>query len=125
MEITTIIGFALISLFLYGILRQYSPNYALLLSVVCGVFLLVLSIVSLTPVLEFANKLAAYTSFGNLSVIFKAVAIAILAQFTADLCKEAGQISLAGSVELIGKTGIIIVCVPLFTAMTDIILELL
>ncbi len=125
MEITSMLGFALISLFLYGILRQYSPNHALLLSALCCVFLFIFSANSLAPVLGFASRLASYTAFGNLSLIFKAVAIALLTQFTADLCKEAGQVSLAGGVELLGKTGILIVCVPLFTAMADIILELL
>ncbi len=125
MELTTLFGFAIISLFLYGILRQYNPNYAILLSCVCCVFLVVYAVGTLEPVFNLVQNLSQHTSFEGVSIIFKAVGIAVLTQFTQELCRESGQTALASSVEFVGKVAVIIISVPLLVSLSDIILELL
>ncbi len=125
MEILTLFGFAVVCIFCYGVLRQYNSTYAILLSAVCGAIILIYIFNSLSPVVELLNELAKYAYFGEFSIIFKAVALAVVSQFTTDLCKESGQVALAGSVELMGKISIILVCLPLIISLTEIIVELL
>ncbi len=125
MEITSLFGFAIISLFLYSVLRQYNQSYAILLSVVCCIILIIYASNTLEPIFTLIQNLAQYTQTGDFSVVFKAVAIAVLSQFTSDLCKESGQLALSGSVEFVGKVAIILVSLPLLLTLTDIILELL
>ena len=58
-------------------------------------------------------------------VVFKAVAIALMAQSVQDLCMEAGQTALAGRVELAGEVAVLLAAMPLFTVLTDTLLALL
>ncbi len=125
MEILTLFGFAIVSIFCYGILRQYNGVYAILLSAVCGSIILIYIFNSLAPVIEILNSLSNYASFGEFGVIFKAVALAVISQFTTDLCKESGQVALASSVELMGKISIILISLPLIVSLSQIILQLL
>ena len=46
-------------------------------------------------------------------------------QCTQDLCREAGQTALAGRVEFAGKAAMLVAALPLFSALADILLELL
>ena len=125
MEILKLLAFALVALFLTGILRQYNQNYALLLSVAVCAALLVVAVRALSPVLDFAQKLSSYTQWGDYASVFKAVAIALITQCTQELCREAGQPALAGRVEFAGKVAVLLAAMPLLASLADIILELL
>lgn len=125
MDMIKIIAFALMALFLLGILRQYNPNYALLMSLAACALLLALAVRALTPVFSFAQTLAAYARWSDFSVVYKAVAISLLSQSAQDLCRESGQLALAGRVEFAGKVAVLVAAMPLFTSLGGIILELL
>ena len=125
MEMIQWISFALVTLFLLGFLRQYNPNYAMVISLAASAALLLFALKAIGPIFSFAEKLAAYAQWSDFSAVYKAVAISLLAQFTQDLCREAGQLALAGRVEFVGKIAVLLAALPLFAAMGDIILELL
>ena len=80
---------------------------------------------ALGPVLSFVETLSQFSGFEHLGTVFKAVAIALMAQSVQDLCMEAGQTALAGRVELAGKVAVLLVAMPLFTVLTDTLLALL
>ncbi|MEG2699278.1 MAG: stage III sporulation AC/AD family protein [Ruthenibacterium sp.] len=125
MEVLKLFGFAIAALFLYSILRQYNQTYAVVLSLTCCTVLLIFALNAAEPLLLFARKLSAYTQWGDFSAVFKAVAIALLTQCTQDLCRESGQVALAGRVEFAGKVAMLLCAMPLFASLADIIMELL
>ena len=125
MEFLQLVGFALASLAVLTILKQYNPTYAVPAGIACCALLLVLSLRALTPLLSFVQRLAAYSNGTDIGIVFKAVAIAVLTQTTEDLCKEAGHIALAGRIEFAGKIAILLAAMPLFVSLADTILELL
>lgn len=125
MDMIKIAAFTIFALFLLGVLRQYNPSYALLASLAACVVLLVFAVRAVLPVFAFAEKLAAYAQWSDFSGVYKAVAISLLSQSAQDLCREAGQIALAGRVEFAGKVAVLLAALPLFAALGDIILELL
>lgn len=125
MEILKLFGFAVAALLLYSVLYQYNRSYAVVLSLLCCVVLLLFAVRAAQPVLIFVQRLSAYTQWGDISAVFKAVAVALLTQFTQDLCRESGQTALAGRVEFAGKIAILLCAMPLFASLADIILELL
>lgn len=125
MEVFKILGFCLCALVLLSILRQYNPGYAVLAALACCMVLLWVVVRQLDPVLAFINTLSQMSGFEYLDSVFKAVAIALLTQSVQDLCAEAGQTALAGRVELIGKAGVLLAALPLFTALVNTLLDLL
>ena len=46
-------------------------------------------------------------------ILFKSVGICFISQFSADICKDAGEHTLSGKVELAGKITILICALPL------------
>lgn len=46
-------------------------------------------------------------------ILFKALGIAILSQFCADICRECGENAAANGVEWTGKVEILLLCLPL------------
>ncbi|MGI5957954.1 MAG: SpoIIIAC/SpoIIIAD family protein [Massiliimalia sp.] len=127
MELTPVVGGALAAAALCLLLKQYKPEYAMMLSAVCGamVFLAVLS--SLSPVLELANTLAGQTGVNTLygKTLFKALGICYLVQLASDCCRDAGQTAIAGKIELAGKGAIVLLSLPLFESLAETALTLL
>ncbi len=125
MELFGVFGFALASVYLYSFLKQYNQTFAIAISAVCCAIVLVFAIEMAMPVIELIDTLAQNVQLSNFSVLYKAIAFTLLTQFAQDLCTEAGQITLAGTVEFFGKIAIIIVAIPLIMSLTEIVTELL
>ena len=125
MDIFKVLGFCLCALVLLRVLRQYNPGYAVLAALACCMVLLWFVMQALGPVLSFVETLSQFSGFEHLGTVFKAVAIALMAQSVQDLCMEAGQTALAGRVELAGKVAVLLAAMPLFTVLTDTLLALL
>lgn len=112
MDIFKILGFCLCALVLLSVLRQYNPGYAVLAALACCMVLLWFVMQALGPVLSFVETLSQFSGFEHLGTVFKAVAIALMAQSVQDLCMEAGQTALAGRVELAGKVAVLLAAMP-------------
>ena len=125
MYIFKVQGFCLCAVVLLSVLRQYNPGYAVLAALACCMVLLWFVMQALGPVLSFVETLSQFSGFEHLGTVFKAVAIALMAQSVQDLCMEAGQTALAGRVELAGKVAVLLAAMPLFTVLTDTLLALL
>ncbi len=78
-----------------------------------GIILLSVAVAELTGLKDFIDQIS---SFGNASLftpIIKALFVALLCQFTAEICRDFGENSIASKVELGGKTVIIYLSIPL------------
>jgi len=104
-----------IGVIITAILKEYKSEYAIVFSVCCGIFVLVLIVNYVMPnIKSFYNTLNISTSTVNyISVIIKALCIAYLCEFCADTCRDFGQSSLAVKAELVGKCAIFTLCIPL------------
>ncbi len=58
-------------------------------------------------------------------VLFRALGIAVLTQVSSDICRECGEATAAGGVELIGKLEILLLCVPLINELLSVAAGLL
>ncbi len=96
-------------------LRPLSPPMALLLSLACGIALLFCMFKPLTEVLsELSGLMTSAGIDGSIYLpVVKAVGISVLVRISAELCRDAGQNSLASKLELAGAVASIAVCLPL------------
>ncbi len=94
MEIFTIIGIGLVSAVLAVVLRQYRPEYAMLVSLAAGVVILVLVCTSITPVVEQINSIIDLADIPGeyTSILFKVLGICFVTQIACDTCKDAGKV---------------------------------
>ncbi len=115
MEIFKILGLIFICAIICVILKQYKPEYSLVIAIVCCVTVLTLLIKEiLTPITLIEEKIE-QSGIDNsyFKVALKALGIGYITSFVADSCRDAGQSALALKAELAGKCAIFILSVPL------------
>lgn len=122
-----LIGIALVAVTVFGIVRKYTPEYSVIVetgAVMLAVFLLFPYI---KDVIDFFSSYASVSGVGEnyIKIILKAVGIAVLTQFTADICRDSGQNALAGKVELGGKLFITILAIPMAEALIEVAVSII
>lgn len=127
MDLNKIIGAAVISAALIVLLRQYRPEFGVILSVAASGLLFLWIVGSVLPVIQEIWDLAQKAGLPgqDAEVLVKALGICFLTQTASDACKDAGESSLASKVELSGKAAVLILCLPMFQDLLDIALRLI
>ncbi|MBE0466259.1 MAG: stage III sporulation protein AD [Candidatus Desulforudis sp.] len=127
MEITQIVGFGLVAAVLVIILRQYKPEIALLVSVAAGIALFLAILGKIGAVIEVLHDLSrrANVNMVYLGAILKIVGIAYIADFGAQVCRDAGEGALASKIELAAKILILVLAIPIVMAVLDILMKIL
>ncbi|WP_434304616.1 stage III sporulation protein AD [Clostridium botulinum] len=127
MEIIKIVAFAFISLFLILIFKGRRDDLAVQISIAAGVIIFLFLTSKITAILQFMQQLALKTNidFIYLSTVFKILGIAYLATFCSEICKDAGENSLASKVEFAGKILILGLAIPILMAVLQSILKIM
>jgi stage III sporulation protein AD len=60
-------------------------------------------------------------NIGYLQTLLKIVGITYIAEFASDLCKDAGYQTIAGQIQIFGKLSVLMVSIPILTALLDTI----
>jgi len=121
------IGLALTGTVLCLLLKQYKPEYAVVVSIVCGVLLFAGVLANLEPAFASMNELMQNSGIdaGYTKTIVKALGICYVVQLASDSCKDAGQSAIASKVELAGKVSIVLLCLPMFQNLAEIAMKLI
>lgn len=123
MEVTRILGLAVVAVVLCVLLRQHKPEYAVFISIATTILLMVFSlglidqmITSISSILKSSNINEQY-----FNILLKVIAISYLTQFTADICKDAQETAIAAKVELAGRITILIMALPIYLGVFKVI----
>lgn len=127
MDIMKIVGIGLIATILAIILREEKPEIAIQVSIVTGLIIFIFVITKLNSVVEVLKYFAAKTNIDLLyfTVILKVIAVAYITEFGAQVCKDAGESSIASKIEFGGKVLIMIMAIPILAALMDTITKLI
>jgi len=121
MEIVSVCGIALIAILLSSVLKQFKKEYAVFLSIILGIVLLKYSITVLSDKLNFFNSIIKNSSVGDFGeVLLKTFGVSLVVETASDICKDAGESSIASKIELIGKIEILIIGIPLIERIIQI-----
>ena len=122
MEGARIGGLALVGLVVLLVLRQYKPEWAVFIR-------MAVTVVSMGIILSMAGTVITYVTdltegTGALdgatwSLLLKALGIAFLTETAASICRDSGEASLAGWVEMAGKLEILLLAFPLIRTVLD------
>ena len=122
MNIVQICGFALLGVIMVLVLRSFRPEYATVAGIVAGILLLATTFTPLVSILDSVTAIAEDTGFSVYSsVILKSMGIGILAQTTADVCRDSGVSMLAAKVEFAAKIMILLLCIPILETLMSLI----
>ncbi|WP_088011436.1 stage III sporulation protein AD [Gottfriedia acidiceleris] len=123
-----IVGIGLAATFVILLLNQFKMNnftLAITVFISCVLFLFLLDKVQF--LLDEIQKLANQASIKNVYVetLLKIIGIAYIAEFGVQITKDAGQGAIASKIELGGKVLILVLAVPILTALIETILSFL
>lgn len=122
-----ITGVALIGAFLAMIIKEQKPNLALLLVVFVGSSIFLFLIDKVYEIIRMIQSLAvnANVNMVYLSTILKIIGIAYIAEFAAQITKDAGQGSIASKIELAGKILILTMAIPILTVIIENVIQMI
>ena len=127
MMILKVISFALVALFLYLLFKDKRGYLAALILLAAGVVIFIYCISQVSEVVNFLKNIADRAGIDTvyIQIVLKILAIAYLASFASEICKDAGAGSLASKVEFSGKMFILVLAIPILMAVLDSILQIL
>ena len=127
MEVIKIIGIALIALIIIILLKQYKPEFAIYISLLTGMLILILVMDKLTGIINILQDLSSKASVNSsfLVLLVKITGIAFLSEFAISICKDAGEGAIASKVEIGSKIIIISMSIPIISSLLEIILKIL
>ena len=127
MEIVKIIGIGLIALIIIIILRQYKPEFAIYVSIVAGVLILLISISNISGVINLLKDISNRANINSefLGIILKITGIAILTELAVSICQDSGEKSIANKIDIGGKVIIITISLPIISSLLETILKVL
>ena len=127
MDIIKIIGVGLISLIIIIIIKQYRPEFAIYISIVCGVLIILFSMDKLTGIINILTSLSNKTGLNSqyLAILLKITGIAILTEFAVSICNDAGEGAIATKIDLGGKVIIISLSIPIIVALLELIVKIM
>ena len=127
MNILKVVSFALIALFIYLLFKDRRHDIALLISLVAGTLIFIFTIGEIQNIILFLKSIAnkAGIDIIYIGIMMKILAIADLASFAAEICKDAGASTIGSKVEFAGKIMILSLAIPILMAVLDSILKIL
>ncbi|MEG0371593.1 MAG: stage III sporulation protein AD [Clostridium sp.] len=127
MEIVQIVTIGLIATIIVVFLKDQRPEMALQLSLATGIIIFLFMITKLTVVIQALQEIALKVNIdiAYLNIILKIIGVSYLASFGVEICKDAGQSSIAGKIEFAGKIIIISLSLPILMAVMDLVVKII
>ena len=126
-EIIKIVGIGLIALVIAIILKQYRPEYAIYVSIVAGILILVFIMSKITGIINLLKSISDKTYINKqfLSILLKITGIAIITEFAVSICTDAGEKAIASKIEIGSKVIIIAMSIPIISSLLELVIEIL
>ena len=127
MNIFAIIGTGIIAAAISAVLKRFGGEFGLFVSLAASLLILVTVLSAVTPLTELIGELAeaAGAESEYIAVLMKALAVCVITQLAAESCRDSGEGAIASKIEFAGKTAVLLISVPLFSAIFGIVKELI
>ncbi|MDR4415637.1 MULTISPECIES: stage III sporulation protein AD [Bacillus] len=122
-----IVGLGLVATFLAAVLNQHKSSITSLFIVFVGSLMFLILIDQIHSILQMIERVASEAKVSNVYVetLLKIIGIAYIAEFGAQITKDAGQGAIASKIELAGKILILVMAIPILTVVIETILGFL
>lgn len=126
-DIFKIAAISLIGVVLSLILKGYKPVFSTYVIITTIMVIFIMILYKLSYVFEFLTEIYNQLSYGRnfFPIIIKVLAVAYIADFTAQICKDSGESAIAGKVELAGKVMIFYLAIPIIVTIMELLNSIL
>ncbi len=127
MEIIQIVGLGIVVTILIVIIKQQRPELAIQLSIITGVVIFSMMLGKINSVVTLMKDLAQKSNVSVLymGTIMKIIGVAYIAEFGAQICRDAGEGAVASKIEFAAKVIVIVLAIPVIVAVFDSLLKLI
>ncbi|WP_136606311.1 stage III sporulation protein AD [Paenibacillus dokdonensis] len=127
MEIIQVVGLGLIATILIMVVKEQKPMFAFLLAAATGVLIFMFLMGKISTVISELERMAKSSGVEMiyLKTILKIIGIAYIAEFGAQVVRDAGQENIASKIELAGKILIMVLAVPIIGIIIETVMKLL
>ncbi len=127
MEIWQIVGLALVVTVIGVVLRQIRPEISIQLTILAALMIFLLILGKVKVIIELLQNLADQANISSyyLLIVLKIVGIAYLAEFGAQICRDAGEGALATKVEMAAKVSVLVLAIPIIAAILESLVRLM
>ncbi len=117
MDIMTIVAFGLIATVVIILIKQQQPAIAMQITLVAGAIIFLALAGSIYTVMKSIEELAyqAELNMVFLGTMLRIIGIAYITEFGAQVCKDAGEGTIANKVEFAGKIMMILLAIPIIS----------
>jgi len=127
MEILQIVGLCLVATVIIIVLKSHRPEIAIQISIITGIVVFFLVVTKLTAVIDllkdFMNR--ANIDMAYVNILLKIIGIAYIAEFGAEICRDAGETSIASKIELAAKVIIVVLAVPIISSLLELLIRIM
>ena len=118
MSITQIVGIGLVAVVISIVLKENRPEFAVFVSIIVGIIILVSLLPNITAIIDYIKNLAdkININLNFINILLKITGIAILSEFAVSVCNDANEKA---------KILIISMSLPIIRALLDVILKVL
>lgn len=122
-----IVGLGLVATILILVLKEQKPLFAFLLAMCTGIIIFLYLVEKIGGIIDVLEGLAESSGVNMVyfKTILKIIGIAYIAEFGAQIVRDAGQESIASKIELAGKVLIMVSAVPIISIIIETIMKLL
>ena len=117
---------ALVTAVLAVMIRQKNGEIALMLSISCGVIILLSLLSQISGIISTVNSIVAVSDMNieYIKILLKVIGVSLLTEFAVSVCKESGQQGIASNVLLSGKIMITAISLPLYSEILNTVMSI-
>lgn len=127
MNIFEIAAIAVTAALMATALKGHQPETAIVVSLAGGVLIFAVSAAYLKNIFDIMLDIAdnADIDFSFVEVLIKIIGIAYISEFTAQVCRDAGENAIAVKTELAGKILILFISAPIILSVLELLTEII
>ncbi|TLS52991.1 stage III sporulation protein AD [Paenibacillus antri] len=127
MDMIQVVGFGLVATVLVLIVKEQKAPVAFLLAAFAGIVIFLALIGKISEIIAMLERLADQSNVNMVffQTILKIIGIAYIAEFGAQVVRDAGQEAIASKIELAGKVLIMVLAIPIISVIVETVMKLM
>lgn len=125
MDIIQLVLVSMVASLLYIILKDIQPTFAFLILLLTSILIILVVIRQIQTIIQLLQSIGERASIDStyIHTILKIIGIAYVTELGANITKDAGLASVASKLELAGKIFILLLAIPIITAVIDVVIQ--
>ena len=128
MDIFKIAAVSIVAVLIITMLKSVKKDdFALTATIIAAVILFAFVLVKLESITGLLTSLVEKSGINKnyLTLLLKVTGISYIIELATNICKDAGNSSIASKVEMVGKISIVVLTIPILTSVISTVLEIL